>query len=483
MSNYFILISLLLSTITNTISTVTTPVRQYYVASRNQPVPPAMLVTEIDNKYIFSNVTFFSNHSTALILIDVWNDISEPSLFENQNLRLLPLLAFARQQKWLIIHAPSENNETSMIQVLPGELLIKGTSESQGSSSLCFPHLVNHSVTDVLIAGYDTNYCVLDKPCGTIRTSTSASNFTSTTKTKMEVFIVRDATLPQSQWFQNDYYSHITSINMIESASWLPLPNQYIRSLTVTDLILAANVPTTSQIYINATTKLKYPMKVAGSSYEKMLVNVPINFLNSSTNSTNIAFVIVSCSNDEKGMYANDGFRARVNENRQVYLEPLIQVLRRANKIRDRFKIIHIPNSHSIHDETNNACKPLPSETIANTTEDFDAWRVKHGINLLIYVGYATNRDMLFGVGGMQRYYSMSRYMGKKVPRYYWIKEATIALENEITLASGGGEWAKKQALAYRQPLVTPLGNILSWETVMMKLKTYEKKQQMEEEL
>ena len=69
----------------------------------------------------------------------------------------------------------------------------------------------------------------------------------------------------------------------------------------------------------------------------------------------------------------------------------------------------------------------------------------------------------------MQRYYSNSRYLHQKTPSYYWVKEATVALETAQSLA--GGEWAKKQALAYRQPLVTKHGNILALEDVMSVLR------------
>ena len=486
----------LLSTVVT--SSLVVPVRQYVVAKRTLPIPPASLVTELNNYYLTNNTVLLANdHRTALVLIDVWDDHSDAPLYENQNLRLLPLLAYARSQKWLIIHAPSENQETPMIQVLPGELLVQGTDERPGSKSLCFPHLVNNSVTHVLIAGYDTNFCVLDKPCSTIHTSkmaemkntnTNINTNTNTNISTMEVLIVRDATLPQSQWFENDYYSNMASINMIEAASWLNNPkHQYIRSLTVTDLVLAdTNVPHTSSIYINATTTLKYPIPQAAVSDQRKPAPVPaaLTHINNRYNKNNptstatatataaAALVVVSCGIDERGMYGNDGFRARVNENRNLFLEPLLQAARNRNRNSNQtniLHIIHVPNSHTINTPTNDACQPQQNEYVANTTDQFDAWRKQNNVSTLIYVGYAANRDMLFGVGGMQRYYSMNRYLHEATPDYYWISEATIALETPLTLA--GNEWAKKQALAYRQPLVTTTGNILAWDEVMAVLK------------
>ena len=47
-------------------------------------------------------------------MVDVWNDTADASLFENENKRMLPLLAAAREIGMLIIHAPSEAPEWSV---------------------------------------------------------------------------------------------------------------------------------------------------------------------------------------------------------------------------------------------------------------------------------------------------------------------------------------------------------------------------------
>ena len=436
------------------------PARRFVPAVRAAPIPPAALVTELDNACVDENVTLVSGKATALVLIDVWDDHADAALYENQNLRVLPLLALARRQGWLVVHAPSENRETPMIQVLPGEILVTGEDGRPNSSSLCFPHLVQNGVRKVLMAGYDTNFCVLDKPCSTIRTSSSAAS----SSVDMEVVLVRDATLPQSQWYLNDWYSHMMSVNMIEAAPWLPdEEKRFIRSVTVPDLVRAAGVPPSSPIYANATTALKYPSQTAGSSDAKRPAAVPdLRGLGAAA-----ALVVVSCGIDERDVFGNDGFRARVMENRQLYLEPLVQAVRSSSSL--KLHILHVPNGHTINAESNRACRPVTGEPVFNTTEQFDSYLIAHGIETLIYVGYATNRDMLFGVAGMQRYYSNSRYLHEKTPSYYWVKEATVALETAQSLA--GGEWAKKQALAYRQPLVTKSGNILALEDVMSGLR------------
>ena len=154
---------LLLLHSSTSIQSIAVPIRQYVPGLRNITTPATSLITELDNQWIHSTLTLHSDHRTALIIVDVWNDQSLPSLYENQNLRLLPLLAFGRSQNWLIVHAPSEHNETTMIEVLPNEILVTGLNGSQHSTSLCYPHLFKNSVEKVLVAGYDTNFCMLVK--------------------------------------------------------------------------------------------------------------------------------------------------------------------------------------------------------------------------------------------------------------------------------------------------------------------------------
>jgi hypothetical protein len=114
--------------------------------------------TELDNRH--ENVTLsIDPHATALVLIDVWDDSASAGLSDNENKRLLPLLAAARALGMLIIHAPSEAPEWPTIKVLPGEILVTGQDGHPGSASRCDAPILNSSrdVKHVLIAGYDTN--------------------------------------------------------------------------------------------------------------------------------------------------------------------------------------------------------------------------------------------------------------------------------------------------------------------------------------
>ena len=149
--------------------------------------------------------------------------------------------------------------------------------------------------------------------------------------------------------------------------------------------------------------------------------------------------MVVSCAED----YGNLGFRARVMENRKRYLEPLLAAWRKTG-------VSHVIHAHNGH-KSNGECTPQAGESVVHTNEEFDKLIASKGIKTLYYVGYAANTDMMWGVGGMQRFYSMNRYLGETIPDYYWVDEATIGLENAETLADS---WGKKAALAYRQPLL-----------------------------
>ena len=99
----------------------------------------------------------------------------------------------------------------------------------------------------------------------------------------------------------------------------------------------------------------------------------------------------------------------------------------------------------------------------------------EQGIKTLYYVGYAANTDMMWGVGGMQRFYSMNRYLGETIPEYYWVDEATIGLENAETLADS---WGKKAALAYRQPLLRASWNVVTVDGLLSALSASAPRQQ-----
>ena len=394
--------------------------RQYKLAENS-----SAFLTELDNGYTSQALTI-DTHRTALVMIDVWSSPDE-RLMENAKARMLPLLALARALGMLVIHAPSEAPEWPGIKVLPGELLITGTDGHSGSPSRCDQPIRTSSrgIRHVLMAGYDTNKCIIDKPCGLVSLS---SELMGTAK----LVLVRDATLGGYGWFGNEWYGQHATVNMLELGSWLPPAGQHdhgIPSVLLADLFLAAGAPANA----SALAKLAHPAPSASLTVRNDFAepeSLPVS-------GGGVALVVVSCSND----YANAGFRARVAENRARYLEPLLGAWRDAA----RYPIVHVLNGH----QADGQCTPRKGEFEAKDNTAFLALLAKLSLHTLYYVGYAANTDMLFGVGGMQQFYSSSRYLGAHVPAHFWVDEATVGVENADTIADA---WGKKAALAYRQP-------------------------------
>ncbi len=459
-----------------------TPRMVNVTARRYVPSASTEFDTELDNKYVTEKISLFSQQ-TALVMIDVWK-VSDPVLLESMEKRLFPLLSLARHEGWLIIHAPSQGTLWPSIKVLPGEILVTGEN---GIRDRCDPYITNstRNITKVIIAGYDTNKCCLDKPCGIVSLS-AGLHANGGNDQSIEIVLARDATRPQSTFMHNDYYATIMSQNLLESAPFYSSTTptkRYIRSVLVSDLAQGFGIPNTDPIMINSTKPMHYPVPTSNGTYPPF-TPVPMTPLRDGS----MALVVVSCSND----YMNDGFRGRVMENRARYLHPLLGAVRQYNsgssntvlpstqhrhhqqqqqeqeqeQERSIIRIIHVPNGR-VPDE---ACVPMDGEVVMNTTSAFDSYIAAESINTLIYIGYAANTDMLFGVAGMARYYSNHRYLGLKVPAYYWVQEATLGIETGISLA--GGEWGKKIALEYRQPLVnTTTGNILNHGELMQTLR------------
>lgn len=393
--------------------------RRYVLADTNA----SLFRTELDNKYVQESI-LLEPAATALVLIDVWDDSKSADLSDNENKRLLPLLAAARALDMLIIHAPSEAPEWSQIKVLPGEILVTGQDGHPGSASRCDTPILNstRNIKHVLMAGYDTNKCVIDKPCGSVALSSELW------PSGVKLVMVRDATRGEYGWYGNAWYGQHATINMVELGWWLP-GHAGLPSILLADLLVAAGASANA----SALAPLVYPQPKASFTPR-------LDFPTPSPFDSTVALVVVSCSND----YANQGFRARVRDNRDRHLEPILTAWR---KLAGMLTIIHVPNGH----QPDGQCAPRAGEVTVTTTDEFDALLAKQSIQTLYYVGYAANTDMLFGVGGMQRFYSKKRYLGESVPSYFWVDEATIGLENEETLPN---EWARLAALAYRQPLL-----------------------------
>ena len=193
--------------------------------------PAAGICTELNATHVEETVVL-DPQTTALVMVDVWS-VSDPVLLDNYHARLLPLLFAARELGFFIVHAPSESPLWPNITVLPGEKLVTGEDGHDGSASRCDGVLRSARggrIKHVLLTGYDTNLCVIDKPCGAVSLSTELLG-------EAEVLLVRDTTRPGPDEYGNRWFSWSLSVDMIESGAWLPPGQQHVRSLVLPDLL------------------------------------------------------------------------------------------------------------------------------------------------------------------------------------------------------------------------------------------------------
>ncbi len=426
------------------------------------------LSTELNDSYVDERVALEAS-STALVMVDVWT-VTDPMLLDNMHKRLLPLLSAARKLGFLIVHAPSEAPLWDQLHVLPGEILVTG---ERGDTARCDLAIKNASQTShrdikhVLLVGYDTNLCVIDKPCGAVQLSTELLE-------AAEVLLVRDTTRPGPDEYGNPYYTTETNINMIESGAWLPRGQQHIRSLVLRDLLVAFGYNAEA----NALPPLAFP--VPQMSHRNPAVR-PFTLTLEDVQS-NTALVVVAAADN----FDNDGYQARVNENSALWLLPLLISARAA-----KLPIIHLPNGRHL------AHAPNPGEFVLNSTAQFAQVVRDFSFTNLLYCGYAANRELMWGDGGLAHFYAYTRYgyspffpAVAKIPKLAWIPEATIGkghntvafrvrrsqclillllrclfgagLENKMSIE---GQWGLKMALAYRgfggQIAVATLHNLL----------------------
>lgn len=284
-------------------------VRRLVELGASQPGAPSKpLITELNNSYVDESV-LLDPETTALVMIDLWN-VTDHMLLDNMHKRLLPLLTSARQLGFLNVFAPSEAPLWGGVHVLPGEVLVSG---EKGDSARCDIVLKNcsrpthKSIKHVLMMGYDTNMCVIDKPCGSVQLSTEMLG-------QAEVLLVRDATRPGEDSFGNPWFTTMMNINMIESGAWLPRGQQHIRSLLLADLLHGFQLDAEAA----ALPALSFPVPQATHiSPPDRPFSLAVTDLQ-----TNTALVVVSAADD----FDNDGFQARVDENMELVVRSLASV-------------------------------------------------------------------------------------------------------------------------------------------------------------
>ena len=176
--------------------------------------------TEMDSIHRYSHLEIDVN-KTALILIDVWACSNDIRLECNVKTKIVPLLKLAREQNMPIIHVPHDRDIHEHCQPLDGELITG--KENRLSDTGCFDkYLQSHNISNLLYAGYRSNWCVLHRPTGIVKMSELGYN----------VILIRDCTIAMEtpETLEGEWANKV-SVNMVES--------QFGSTTTLKDLLVA----------------------------------------------------------------------------------------------------------------------------------------------------------------------------------------------------------------------------------------------------
>jgi nicotinamidase-related amidase len=176
--------------------------------------------TESDGKYDYQQSSLDLN-KTALILMDVWaghpNDGLATRMHENIITKIVPLLALARRHNMTIIYSP--NGGTICPDVCPraGEIVLDAAGIN--STDAFHQFLKEKGINTLLYAGYDSNWCLLNRPSGIFWMAELDYN----------IILIRDATIAEetAETLDGEWANKVV-INMVES--------EWGRSTTLADL-------------------------------------------------------------------------------------------------------------------------------------------------------------------------------------------------------------------------------------------------------
>ncbi|WP_196213987.1 cysteine hydrolase family protein [Methanolobus vulcani] len=162
--------------------------------------------TEMNSTYNYSYLTIDMD-KTALLLIDLWACPNDTRLDTNVKTKMVPLLEFARKENMTIVHSPHDYTMNEYCQPLDGEM-VAGRDNGLRNTDSFDEYLQAHNITNLLYAGYRSNYCILHRPTGIIKMSELGYN----------VILIRDCTIAYEtpETLEGEWANKV-SINMVES--------------------------------------------------------------------------------------------------------------------------------------------------------------------------------------------------------------------------------------------------------------------------
>lgn len=112
---------------------------------------------QIEKKYIdVKHETIIDPHKSALVIIDIWEDKFLDSMTINF---INPLINELSRLGMKIIYAPSQNEQNKNLLIIDKGIIFY-------NHDIMDEYLFDHEIENLFYVGFDSYYCVLDKPNG-----------------------------------------------------------------------------------------------------------------------------------------------------------------------------------------------------------------------------------------------------------------------------------------------------------------------------
>jgi len=183
---------------------------------------------EGDRTFI-EDTLFVDTHQVGLLLIDVWDVRNEPNdgyrartMARTRN-KIIPLLDKARKSGIHVFHSPNGSAISKDIQVLESETNLSWlTRFPRKMQTMYFYWLAkSRGINTLLIAGYSTPLCVIERPVGI---------YTLSRYNGIQMVLVRDAT---HTWEYNDFEEFTFTRRYIEY-----LEHRFLSTTTVEEIMI-----------------------------------------------------------------------------------------------------------------------------------------------------------------------------------------------------------------------------------------------------
>lgn len=313
--------------------------------------------------------------------------------------RVLPLLEIARKYNFKIIHAIHEFSIPAQMQPLPGEIVINRYV------SRCLSYITQHGIKYLLVAGSGTNTCVLDRPCGLLNLK-NQYYYNFDMSNDLQIIFIRDATISAEMpgtW--RDNLNKKMTLNLIED-------------------------------HVGYTTTVKNVFEAFNEDFQEEKIDYRNYGYEDEENRPLLKelppekTMLIIANAYEK--YSNKDLSNRITQNIAQYLHPLVELARKMG-----MQITHVfdnglPSSYIID--------ILPDENTVNNFDQLANLLAQNpSITNILFAGYTTNRELLFGGAGLFNFRFRPEFSHKY--KRFLVRDATVGFEFPDSMPNENGKY------------------------------------------